>query len=140
MAMHLFYQEQRLCKQEKNFKEVSLWILDADECRIMNREKADLYVGVGTAFSQNDERISIPLILPIEYRYAPTGFLELNMFNQTMIYGEGVLSEILLAASCMPLSENLYIKIGGSANAAYSWEDTRFEYSYGLLYGLGYRF
>ncbi len=120
----------------KEFYEVG----SAISYRIKNREKANMYIGVGTAFSQNNESISIPLILPIEYRYNPTGFFGLNISKQTMIYGEGVLSEMALAASCMPLSEKMYFKIGGSANVAYNWVETIFEYSYGLLYGLGYQF
>lgn len=107
---------------------------------VLNRLKSDLYFGVGTAFSQNKDSTSIPLIMPIEYRYNPIKYIGLNIAMQTMFYGEGILSELTVATLSFPFSRNMYLKIGCSANAAYSWVEEVFEYSYGLLYGLGYRF
>ncbi|MBL7007320.1 MAG: hypothetical protein ISR78_09590 [Spirochaetia bacterium] len=66
--------------------------------------------------------------------------MELNISMQNMIYGEGFLSELILATALMPLSSNLSIDIGGTASLAFIWTEEIFEYSYGLLFGLGFQF
>ncbi|PKL27809.1 MAG: hypothetical protein CVV46_09290 [Spirochaetae bacterium HGW-Spirochaetae-2] len=107
---------------------------------LLREGKFKLYLGLGTAYSQTSEAVSIPLIVPLVFRYAPLDVLELKVSIQNMIYGEGVISELILSSIIGPLFENFFIELGGSANIAYSWEEQYFQYSYGLLFGLGCRF
>jgi hypothetical protein len=107
---------------------------------LLREGKFKLYLGLGTAYSQTSEAVSIPLIVPMAFRYAPLDVLELKVSIQNMIYGEGVISELILSSIIGPLFESFFIELGGSANVAYSWEEHYFQYSYGLLFGLGYQF
>lgn len=112
----------------------------APSINLLKEGKFKLYMGLGTAYSQTSEAISIPLIFPVEFRYNPVDVLELSLSMQPMIYREGLISEFMLSSSFGPLFNRISIVLGGSANVAYSWEEHYFHYSYGLLFGLGYQF
>ncbi|NBK24435.1 MAG: hypothetical protein EOM68_20695 [Spirochaetia bacterium] len=107
---------------------------------LLKEGKSKLFIGFGTAYSQTSEHVSIPAIIPIEYCYAPFAFMDVNLSLQNMIYGEGLLSELILSTTFHPVSDAIGIEVGGSANVALSWEEQYVQYSYGLLFGLGYRF
>ena len=107
---------------------------------LLKEGKSKLFIGFGTAYSQTSEHISVPAIIPSEYRYATVDFMDFNLTVQNMIYGEGLLSELILSTSFHPVSDTISIEVGGSANVAFSWEEQYVQYSYGILLGLGYRF
>ena len=107
---------------------------------LLKAGKSKLFIGLGTAFSQTSKHISVPAIIPIEYCYAPFAFIDVNLSLQNMIYGEGLLSELILSTIFHPLSSTISIEVGGSVNVAFSWVEQYVQYSYGILFGLGYRF
>ncbi|HCG62549.1 MAG: hypothetical protein A2Y31_12840 [Spirochaetes bacterium GWC2_52_13] len=148
--MHLNYGTDKTIKFELNtwYRAISPYFLPdifyevgvGTSINLLKKGRSSLLIGIGTSFSQSGKNISIPFILPLEYRYAPFEFLELDILLQNMVYGEGFISELLLATELTPFSSGISIDIGGSANLAYSWAEDIFEYSYGLLFGLGCQF
>lgn len=106
---------------------------------LFNVWNTKLAVGVGTAYSQGSEGISMPAIFPVTLQFTPFKAFSLALMLQSMIYDGGMLAEITATAGFGPFFDHLLVKVGGAANIVYEWEQNLEHYSYGLLFGIGYR-
>lgn len=110
------------------------------QVNLLKEGRAKLYLGAGTAYSYGSGGISIPAIFPISFQYSPYKALDLAVMLQSMIYGDGMITEITLTARLGPFFDHLFVNVGGAANIVYEWEQNLEQYSYGLSFGIGYRF
>lgn len=78
---------------------------------LLKAEKSELFVGLGTAFSQTSKKISVTAIIPIEYCYSPFDFMDVNLSLQNMFFGGGLLSELILSTIFQPLSSTISIEV-----------------------------
>lgn len=105
--------------------------------------KGDLlqpFIGIGTAFSQTVDEISIPLIIKEGINIYPGKLFRLQAVNMNMIYSEGFLTDLQLLFSVKPFKFGLMFNVGGTASLAYSWSTQLLGSSYGLTAGFSYVF
>ncbi len=101
---------------------------------------ASFAAGVGTAFSMENNIISIPLIISARARWFPLRWLELEASLENLLYGEGDFLDAQAMITFKPFKIGLLFHIGGTGVMAYSWKKDLFGYSYGLSAGFGYLF
>ena len=97
-------------------------------------------VGVGTAYSQDQGAISVPLIVALKAAFGISNWLTLAPSWENFVYGEGALSDLQLVASFDLFGNGILIDFGIGADLAYSWKLSAYLLDYGLSIGVSYRF
>jgi hypothetical protein len=111
-----------------------------EEFTVIQKKNSCLMVGLGSAFSQENQVTSIPLITSIRWKWFPLNWLEFQPSLENLLYGEGDIIDIQLMSTFKPFEYGFLFQIGITGSVAYGWTEQIFAYSYGLSVGLGYLF
>lgn len=110
------------------------------EYNLSHKDKSSFSIGMGSAFSQDNGIISIPLIISIRKKWFPLNWMDIQASLENLLYGEGDIMDIHLTSSFKPFNSGLLFQIGGTGTLALGWTQNIIAYSYGLSAGLGYLF